>query len=267
VRTILSAAPLSSLVTISGSQFRKNLQDSHIMRVMRCPRYQTTMKHVIAIFVLSGFGAISAIAACSSMDNDSHFRKIYEDHTVRVFTLELGRLESTTAHCHEHPYFYVVTSESQTTDTPQGHAGWSHNWNSGEARFVATPKQHIVRNETAALHREVVVEILSKVEFNPLTQNYETDDFSGDLGSAKATWTASIEHGPMSAVKTQIGPADKLDVSGRTRLLIALTDLSLSGLGKNLQLSRQDVEVLSADSDFTLTNTARFPAKFITIAF
>jgi hypothetical protein len=225
------------------------------------------MKYLVAIFLFFGFGAVSALAACSTMGQDSHFRKIYEDQSVRVFTLELGRLESTTAHCHEHPYFYVVTSESQTTDTPQGRGGWSHNWNSGEARFVAEPKQHIVRNETATTHREVVVEILTKVEFNPLTQNYETDDFTGDLGSAKPTWTTSIEHGPMSAVKTQIGPADKLDVSGRTRLLIALTDLSLSGLGKNLQLSRQDVEVLSPDSDFTLTNTARFPAKFITIAF
>lgn len=213
------------------------------------------------------FCATMAIAACPGMDGDSHFHKIYENDTVRVFTLEIGRLESTTTHCHDHSYFYVVTSESQTTDTQTGHGGWSHNWNSGEARFVAQPKQHTIRNETATTHREVIVEILTKMEFNPLTQNYETDDFTGDLGSAKPTWTVSIEHGPMSAVKTQLGPGDKLDVSGRTRLLIALTDLSLHGLGKDLQLSRQDVQVLAPESDFSFTNITRFPAKFVTIAF
>jgi len=160
-----------------------------------------------------------------------------------------------------------VTSESQTTDTQAGHAGWSHNWNSGEARFIAEPKQHIIRNETATTHRAIIVEILTKLEFNPLAQNFQTDDFAGDLGSAKATWTISVEHGPMSAVKTQLGPSDTMTISERTRVLIALTDLSLQWAGENLQLSRQDVKGLSPDSDFTTTNTTRFPAKFITIAF
>ena len=63
-----------------------------------------------------------AIAACSGMDGDSHFHKIYDNDTGRVFTLEIGRLESTTTHCHDDSYFYVVTSESQTTDTQTGHA-------------------------------------------------------------------------------------------------------------------------------------------------
>lgn len=208
-----------------------------------------------------------SVAACFQMDNDPHFHKIYDNDTVHVFTLELARLESTASICTQHPYFYVVTSESETTDTEIGHAGLSHSWTSGEARFVARPKQHSIRNDTATVHRAIIVEILTKLEFNPLDSNYQTDAFSGDLGSAKPTWTVSVEHGPMSAVKTQLGPADNLDVSGRTRILIALSDLSLNGLGKDIELSRQEVQVISPESDFTIHNRGRFPAKFITLAF
>jgi hypothetical protein len=201
------------------------------------------------------------------MDSDPQFHRIYQTDATRVFTLELGRLETTSSYCHLHPFFYVVTSDSATTDTTQGQAGLSHNWHPGEARFVNGPKQHTVRNDGVNPHREIIVEILSKVDFNPLTQQYAADDFPNDLGSAKPTWTISVEHGPMSAVKTQVAPGDTLETTGRTRLVIALTDINVRVLGKDLQLAAQDYKVLAPESDFSITNTARFPARFITIAF
>src|SRR6185312_6733310 len=182
------------------------------MRAMRYPCVQSIIKCLVVSF-LTTFCATSANATCSEMIDDSHFHKIYQNDAVRVYTLELGRLESTTTLCHEHPYFYVTTSESQTTDTTAGHAGWSHNWSPGEARWVAQPRQDVIRNETATSHYEVIVEILTRLEFEPLVQNYQSADFTGDLGSAKPTWTVSTEHGPMTAVKTQLGPGDKLDFS------------------------------------------------------
>jgi hypothetical protein len=231
-------------------------------------------RHHYATLVLStGLGLLLlccstlCAAACPEMENDGHFRKIYENDVARVFSLQLGRIESTASYCPQHPYFYVVTSESQTTDTPTGRVGWSHNWNPGEGRFVAQPKQHVIRNETATIHRAIFVELLTKLEFNPLSQNFETDDFAGDLGSAKTTWTVSVEHGAMSSVKTQLGPADKLDISGRTCILIAITDLKLQGLSKDLQLSQQDAQVISPEADFSVTNPGKFPVRFVTIAF
>lgn len=230
---------------------------SHIQSIFKCLQ-------ICCFFV---FSSTLSVAACPQMDSDSHFRKIYENDTVRVFSLELGRLESTTSHCHQHPFFYVVTSDSQTTDTEQGHAGLSHDWYPGAARFVSGPKQHTIRNDSATVHRQVILEILTKVEYNPLVQNYDTDDFANDLGSAKPTWTISVEHGPMSAVKARLAPGERLDVNGRTRLLIALTDVDFQCMSKDLRLAKQDVHMLSPDSDFTVTNTGRFPAEFITIAF
>jgi len=231
-----------------------------------------THGHFAALARLACLGLLLSSAhlfcfsACPEID-DSHFQKIYESESARVFTLELGRLESTTSYCPQHAYFYVVTSETETTDTPAGRVGWSHRWNSGEARFVAEPKPHVIRNNMATTHRAVFVEILTKLEFNPLTKNYETDDFTGDLGSAKPTWTVSVEHGPMSAEKTQLGPADGLTISRRARVLIALNDISLHGSGRDIKLAREQVHVISPESDFTVTNVGPFPAKFITIAF
>ncbi|HET9741907.1 MAG TPA: hypothetical protein VFQ00_04080 [Terriglobales bacterium] len=214
---------------------------------------------------LLGCGTPFLAAACPELD--THFQKIFENDSARVFTLQLDRLESTSSYCPQHPYFYVVTSDTRTLDTKTGYAGWSHDWHSGEARFVAEPKEHVIRNESATTHRAVVVEILPKLEFNPLSQNYETDDFTADLGSAKPTWSVSVVHGPMSALKTQLGPSDSMNLSGRTRVLIALTDLNLTWAGEDIHLSQQDVKVISPSSDFAITNNGRFPARFITIAF
>ena len=229
-----------------------------------CERF--LLSSLIIFFLI--IGTKKGIASpCPQMDDDSHFKKVYESDTARVFTLELARLESTISHCHKRPFFYVVTSDSRTSDTEEGHAALSHDWYPGAARFVPRAKQHTIRNETATVHRQVIVEILSTVEYNALTQNYDTDEFRADLGSAKQTWSTSVEHGPMSAVKTQLGPGDKLDLNPRTRLLIALTDLDLDVGDKNLRLKKHEVEVLSSDTALVLSNTTRFPVKFITVAF
>lgn len=215
------------------------------------------------LFCCNGLAAF----ACPEIDSESHFHKVFENETARVFTLELDRLESTDSYCPKHPYFYLVASEGETTDTKVGHAGWSHRWNSGEARFIAEPAEHTIRNDSAMVHRAIIVEILTKLEFNPLRSNIQGDDFAGDLGSAKATWTISVEHGPMSAEKMQIGPGDKVEVSGRTRVVIALNDMTLQMPHSDFSLQAQGVKVISPESDFSFTNSGRFPAKLVTIAF
>ena len=214
-------------------------------------------------------GAQFGFARCPGMDSDSHFQKLDETSMVRVFTLQLERLESTAKHCHEHAFFYVVTSDSETNDTLEGHAGIGRKWRAGAARFVQNPETHIIRNETATVHREVIVEILNRLEYNPLNPGYDTEDFSGD-GSpqiSSTTWTVPVQHGPMGAVKAQIMPGNKLNFDASTKILIALTDGTLQGLGKDFELSRQDVQLISSDSEFTLTNTGRFPIRFISIRY
>jgi hypothetical protein len=68
-------------------------------------------------------------------------------------------------------------------------------------------------------------------------------------------------------VKAEIVPGDKLSFDASTKVLIALTDGTLEGLGKKFDLSRQDVQLISPDAEFTLTNTGRFPIRFVTISY
>jgi hypothetical protein len=229
---------------------------------------QTLIRDVGALCLLAA-GTQFSFAACAGMDSDSHFHKLDENNNVKVYTLELGRLESTSSHCHEHAFFYVVTSESETSDTLQGHAGVSHKWYPGVARFVQNPETHTVRNESATPLHEVIVEILSRLEYNPLEPGYGGDDFAGPGGVRQSDKTSAtlVQHGAMGGVKAEIVPGDKLSFDASTKVLIALTDGTLEGLGKKFNFSRQDVQLISPDAEFTLTNTGRFPIRFVTISY
>lgn len=216
-------------------------------------------------------GALAQVgfADCQGLDSDSHFRKLDETSTVRVYRLELGRLESTSMLCQEYAFFYVVTSASETSDTLAGHAGISHKWHPGAARFIQNAETHTIRNETATPHHEVIVEILNRLEYNPFNPGTDVDDFSGSGNPqvGNATWSISVQHGAMGAVKVQILAGEKLKFSAATKVLIALSDGTLEGFGKDLHLSAQDVQLISPDSEFTLTNTSRFPVRLIAISY
>jgi hypothetical protein len=103
----------------------------------------------------------------------------------------------------------------------------SHDWSGSEARFVYTPMQHVVRNETVNPHRELVIEMLRNVNYDPVAGNYDTDLFPSDLGGARPTWTVSFSLGALTASKTQLAPGAELSVTGATHVLLAISDLEL----------------------------------------
>ena len=199
------------------------------------------------------------------MSSDSHFHLLYESDTARVFELKLGRLESTGSLCHQHPFFYVVATDGETTDTLEGHAGIDRKWRVGSSRFVLGPETHVVRNDSGTTFREVVVEILTPLEYNPFRGNYDQDDFPA--GIEVTTNTVSVEHGALSAIRAQVIAGDKVSVPGSTKVLIALSDGKLSGNGKDFDLSRGDIQLISAEAGFEFTNAGRLPIRFVTIAF
>jgi hypothetical protein len=217
---------------------------------------------ITLVFFARGF------AACPEIESDSHYRLLYENSAARVFKLELPRLESTSNHCHEHPFFYVAVTDGETTDTLDGHAGIARKWQIGVSRFVAGPETHVVRNDGGTPFREVVVEILSPLEYNPFRGNYDEDDFPAGVPQvAVTTSTVSVQHGAMSAIRAQVVGGDKIRVPGSTKVLLALTDGKLSGNGQDFDLKRGDIKPISADSEFDLTNTGRLPIRFVTISF
>lgn len=51
------------------------------------------------VIVFASLFTAPSFGACSGMENDSHFRLLFESSSVRVFELELERLESTASYC------------------------------------------------------------------------------------------------------------------------------------------------------------------------
>jgi hypothetical protein len=230
--------------------------------------------YLAALLLLAISAAVSARAqtsSCPDLADEFHHQLLFSNQDVRVFLLELARLDSTEPHCHAHPYFYVIPGEGRSSTTPEGHATFSHDWRGGETRFVFSPVKHVVRNESINPYREVIVESLRQIQYRPLDGNYDTDELAGDLGSTKPTWTISAVRGNLAASKTQLAPNADFTPQGASQVLIALTDLQIKrereGMpAQNIELSAQEVKILSGDT-IKLTNTGSHPAKFITIEF
>jgi hypothetical protein len=211
-------------------------------------------------------------ADCLDAAGESHHQVLYENSDARVLLLELPRIASTPPYCHTHPYLYVVTGESRSSTTPEGKATFSHDWNAGEARFIYGPAKQVLRNESMIPFREVIVETLHSVQYNPLDRSDDRGLFPGDLGSAKPTWTVAFTRGDLTAYKTQLAPGDDASFGSSNHVLIAITEAKLQRSREKadpdeIQLDAQDAQILSGGSPLKLTNAGSHSATFIVIEF
>jgi hypothetical protein len=132
--------------------------------------------------------------------------------------------------------------------------------------------KHVVRNESINTYRELIVETMHRLDYNPLDGNYDGDLFPGDLGGAKPTWTVSFSRGPLTASKTQLAPGGEVSVSSPNHVLLAVTDIELQKqeTGKateTLELRAQEVRILAGGSTFKLVNASQHSAKFVLVEF
>jgi hypothetical protein len=165
-----------------------------------------------------------------------------------------------------------VTGESRSSTTPDGKATFSHDWNAGEARFIYSPAKQVIRNESMIPFREVIVETLHSVQYNPLDPSDDRNLFPGDLGSAKPTWTVSFTRGDLSAYKTELAPGDDASFGSSNYVLIAITDVKLQRSKEKadpdeITLDAQETRILPGGSPLKLTNSGSHPATFIVIEF
>lgn len=211
-------------------------------------------------------------ATCLDVADEPHHQLLFQNQDARVFLLELPRLASTQSHCHSHPYLYIVAGPGRSSNTVDGHAAMTRDWNGPEARFIYPPMTHVIRNEFINPYRELIVETMHGLEYNSLDGNYDGDLFPGDFGDAKPTWTVSFSRGSLTASKTQLAPGAELSVSSPNHVLLALTDLELhkqgaDGPDQSIQLGAQEVKILPGGSEFKLTNSGSRPARFILVEF
>src|SRR6266704_1978117 len=75
---------------------------------------------------------------------------------------------------HHRPYLDIVATEGKSSDTLEGRAGVSRDWDGPEAHFIYSPMQHVVRNESMMTYRELIVETMHSANYQPSDGNYDT---------------------------------------------------------------------------------------------
>jgi hypothetical protein len=108
-----------------------------------------------------------------------------------------------------------VTGESKSSNTVEGRATISADWNGAEARFLYSRVQQVIRNEAMSPYREVIVETLREADYNPQDGNYDTDLFPADLGDARPIWTVSFSPGALVVSK----PNSRQEQNSQSRAL------------------------------------------------
>jgi len=213
------------------------------------------------------FAAVAAAQTCPDVAEESHHELLHQDKVVRIFRLDLPRLASSELHCHAHPYFRIVVTDSRTADTLSGDAPVLHDWYPGATRWML-PSRHKARNDTGSPHREYIVETQRSAEYNPLSGNYDQDEFT--VAAPTASWTLVSNRGPLTARKVQLAPGTAVDIPSPDILLIALTDIELRGArpdGEPIRLSKGDYRLLDGAKIGTLRNAGKSPAQFITVEY
>lgn len=223
-------------------------------------------------------GLISSIYAqaqssqCLDAAAEPHHQVVYESEEVRVLTLDLPRIASTQSYCYAHPYLFVITGEGRTSRTVEGTATYSHDWHGPEGRFKYKPEKQVIRNESNAPFRAVIVETKREVNYDPSWGNYDLDFFPGDMGEMKPSWTVSSTIANLTGSKVQVAPGDSTMLRGFNRVFVAVTDLKLEKQAEGvqpqtLQMEAKEVRFMPGGSSFRLANISSQPARFILIEF
>src|SRR5438067_12570441 len=116
---------------------------------------RNTLFASVFIFAVAGV-ATAQSASCIDVADEPHHQLLFQNEDVRVLVLELPRLAATESHCHPRPYQNIIASDSKSSNTVEGHAPVTGDWNGPEAHLVYSPIQHVVRNESMAIYRALI---------------------------------------------------------------------------------------------------------------
>ncbi len=225
---------------------------------------------LLPLFLLIPLAAAQTVSpeACPSLDaaDEPHHSLIFRNSSVRIFELQLGRIQSTQPHCHQHTFVTVVTSESRTTD-----GAISNDWQPGDTRLIYGPYSSNIRNEQSMTHHAIEVETLHTVTYSWSLRNQYSDPFGADMGTVKPTWSQTFSRAGLAGTRAQLASGDSLDINPPDHLLIATTDLELEvvkpGGTERLTLSRGDTRMFPGGSVSKLTNRGSDLAKFVIMEF
>src|SRR5207248_5492864 len=114
---------------------------------------RTTLFASVFFFAVAGV-ATAQSASCIDVADEPHHQLLFQNQDMRVIVLELPRLAATESHCHPRPYIDIIATESKSSNTVEGHAPVTSDWNGPEAHFAYSLMQHVLSYESMPTYRE-----------------------------------------------------------------------------------------------------------------
>lgn len=244
---------------------------------------QSRFLRFAVVNLLFAFPLAAQQTSCVAAGDEPHHKLLAQGSSIRIYMVELNRLESTERYCSEHPFLRIAVSAGEASNLKENEAAVSHTWRPGEALFVSQPENHVLRNDRGDAFTELEIEDLSSQSGRPIPQEcdynngegappcFEPQGFPVDPGDV-GTWTISFNRRGLSAQKSRISPGESITIGDASHLLLALTPAKLKlkiegGDEATADLQAQQAIVLPGGAKRTVTNTGAQAARIISVEF
>lgn len=223
----------------------------------------------IAVFL----GAQAAAQDAVSMDDESHYSRVFANDKCRVYEVNLRRLEETKPVVHEHDWARIALTgvvEQAWGGTMFAKLG-REELETYFIQFLYPVKRLTLRNPSNEPYRAVIVEIMksddseNRVMYNP---SLDSRQALGPGVETRVSYATSLTKTSVEILNVQLlsGDSKELHPEGSGALFVAMTDLELKfepkgGAAQELRLSKGDVKWL-ANGTGSFKNTGKEAARF-----
>lgn len=211
---------------------------------------------------------------------ESHYKQLLSNQSVRVWSLELGPRESTQMHRHSLDYLMIQLQDTETSTTnltSPPSAAAPKQFNEGEMWYIPG-RTHAVRNDAPQPMRQIEIELL---KLGP-SGDYVRDRYN-DVSQPKYFPPPRYPFGNYSENGTFYnvyltqqgllpGASSEWHEHKAAHLAVALSDLELKNEveGKpavTVRLRKGEVAWVESTARHKLTNVGNRPAQFVTVEY
>jgi quercetin dioxygenase-like cupin family protein len=207
---------------------------------------------------------------------EPHHHLTFENKSVRVFNVEVPPNEATLLHWHRHDYIAVTLAPAEITNTVKDKPSATVKFTAGDTRFAPATFAHVVRTTSPQPFRNVTVELLEDAALRTSTAKWDAsknEDRSLDILPAGTIQILFVKDNVrVSETELQPGAVIPLHHHAGPHLLIAVSDLDLRSDEKgkapeSTHLKAGESKWIEGGYSHTVTNTAKTPAKYVTLEF
>lgn len=203
---------------------------------------------------------------------ESHHHAVFENASIRVFSVEVAPHSDTEMHWHRHDYFMITLGRTDILNEIQGKPPAEMKLQDGETRFSPASFVHLVRNRSDQPFRNVTVELLQDDKWRAHPAKWD-EERGFDILHGGTRQILFVEDGVrVTEFELQPGAMIPRHRHAGPHLLVAVSDLNFRSdvEGKGItrrQFKSGETKWVEGGFTHTLTNAGTQPAKFVTLEF